>query len=358
MKQGQASESITLRDIAKAIGVSRTTVSNAFNRPDQLSPELRERVLRVAKDMGYCGPNPMARMLRTGQTGTIGLVFAEALPYAFSDQVAIALLQGVAQVCEQAQASLLIVPALEHVAAQGTIQQAVVDGFIVYGMPENSEVVARVLERKLPVVAIDYPNLKGVPSVGIDNRTAARTAAEHLIQHHHQRLAILAINFFMDGYVGFVDGDRLEQAIFHEARMRLQGYEEAIRAANLDWETIPIMECPPRYGTEGAFKAALTLLQCEPRPTGILAMSDVLAFGALRAAEQLGLVVPRDVSIVGFDGIPLASQVRPGLTTIQQPLVEKGVIAAEFLLGKNRKTSRVLETELIVRGSSGPAPPQ
>lgn len=356
MTQDRAPESITLQDVAKAVGVSRTTVSNAFNRPDQLSPELREKVLAMAKKMGYPGSNPMARMLRTGHTGAIGLVFSEALPYAFNDPTAIAFLQGVSRVCEKAKASLLIVPTQESNVAQKTIQQAAVDGFIVYCMPDGSEAVARVLERKLPVVAVDQPNLRGILSIGIDDRQAAREAAAHLLSFNHRRLAIIAMDFQPDLYAGSVDAQRIERAKFQNTLLRLRGYWDAMLEAGLDSNTIPVEECPGN-SEDGAFEAALTLLKRSPRPTGILAMSDRLAIGALRAAEHLGLTVPEDISIVGFDDIPLASQIRPSLTTIQQPLVEKGEIAAELLLGNTgRKTSRILETRLIVRESSGSAP--
>src|SRR5512146_1521155 len=91
----------TLQDLADVLGVSKTTVSNAFSRPDQLSPALRERVLAAAREAGYAGPHPAARMLRTGRAGALGLVFPETLPYAFDDQTAVALLRGIAEACEE-----------------------------------------------------------------------------------------------------------------------------------------------------------------------------------------------------------------------------------------------------------------
>lgn len=344
----------TLQDIAKALGVSRTTVSNAFNRPDQLSPELRQKVLAAASEMGYPGPNPMARMLRTGQSGAIGVVFDESLSYAFSDPVAIAFLQGVASVCEQAKASLLIVPTMKSNTAKETVLQAAVDGFIVYCTPDADEATARVLERKLPTVAVDRPNLNGVPSIGIDDRQAAREAAEHLIRLNHRRLAIVSMELLTDQYEGTVDAQRIQQATYPNVRDRLQGYHDAIQAAELQAPPV-IEECLNRE--ESAFKAALRLFSQQPRPTGILAMSDRLAVGVLQAAEVLGLKVPEDVSIVGFDDIPLASQIRPRLTTIRQPLIEKGATAAKILLSKpDRGICQTLKTELVVRESSGPAP--
>ncbi|AFZ30953.1 transcriptional regulator, LacI family [Gloeocapsa sp. PCC 7428] len=355
MEHDKARKSIKLQDIAQAVGVSRTTVSNAFNRPDQLSPELRDKILETAKEMGYPGPNPMARMLRTGQTGAIGLVFGESLPYAFNDLAAIAFLRGVSRVCERVKASLLIVPTLESDAAQKTIEQATVDGFIIYNLPDDSEALVRVLDRQLPVVAVDQPSLKNVPSVGIDDRQAARKAATHLLSLHHQQIAIIAMELLSDLYVGLVDAQRLEHCTHQITKLRLQGYRDALEEAGIDFSQVPIYEC--RNDENHAREVAMTLLQRHPRPTAILAMSDILAFGALRTAQQMSLKVPEDLSIVGFDDIPLAWQIRPRLTTVQQPLIEKGVLAAELLLSKSvTKASKVLGTRLVVRESSGIAP--
>ncbi|PSB17693.1 LacI family transcriptional regulator [filamentous cyanobacterium CCP2] len=356
MEQDNPLESVTLKDIAKAVGVSRTTVSNAFNRPDQLSPDLRQKILTVATQMGYLGPNPMGRMLRTGHTGAIGLVFHDSLSYAFADPTAIAFLQGVARTCEAAQASLLIVPVVEDVAVQQTIQQAAVDGFIVYCLPNQSDAMTQVLRRQLPIVVVDQPNVQGFPSVYIDDRQAAYEAAAHLLKLNHQRLAIISLEFLDDYCTGLVDLQRIQNADFPITQRRWQGYVDAIQEAGLEADAVLVEECAGN-SEESAFQAALKLLKSTPRPTGILAMSDRLAIGALRAAEQLGLKVPADLSVVGFDDIPLASRIRPRLTTVRQPLTEKGSIAAELLL-KNAPASksRILKTQLVVRESSGLAP--
>ncbi|KJH73057.1 LacI family DNA-binding transcriptional regulator [Aliterella atlantica] len=355
MERNNALKSVTLLEIAKALGISRTTVSNAFNRPDQLSCELRDKILAKAKEIGYAGPNPTARMLRTKQAGAIGVVFGESLPYAFSDPVAIAFLQGIASVCEPAKVSLLIIPMAMSKTALNTIQQAVVDGFIVYSTPNTDEATAHVLARNLPTVAVDRPDLHNVSSVSINDRQAAYIAAAHLINCNHKRLGIIAMEMRFDGYEGTVNAQRIKTATFPHLLARLQGYQDAIREAGINPDVIPIEERLNRE--DGGFTAALALLNRTPRPTGILAMSDRLAIGALRAAETLGLDVPTDLSIVGFDDIPLATQIRPRLTTIRQPLVEKGAIAARFLLENVGQTiCQILPTELAIRESSGIAP--
>lgn len=309
--------------------------------------------MATAKQMGYSGPNPTARMLRTRQVGAIGIVFCESLPYAFSDPVAIAFLRGIANVCEQAQKSVLIVPMNEYGTTPNAVQQAVVDGFIVYSTPNTDAATAQVFERNLPIVVVDRPDLRGVSSVSIDDRRAAREAAAHLIRLGHTRLGIVAMELHCDRYEGTVDAQRIETATYLNALSRLRGYQDAMHEAGLDPSSLLIEERLNRE--DGGFTAALALLNHTPRPTGILAMSDRLALGALRAAESLGLSVPEDLSIVGFDDIPLASQIRPRLTTVRQPLVKKGEVAARFLLDNVGQTlSQILPTELAIRESSGP----
>jgi DNA-binding LacI/PurR family transcriptional regulator len=139
---------------------------------------------------------------------------------------------------------------------------------------------------------------------------------------------------------------------------RLAGYLEALAAAGIDPDAVPIEERPTGENAEAAARAgALALLACRPRPTAILAMSDRLAAGALQAAAQVGLSVPRDLSVVGFDDAPLAAQLVPPLTTVRQPLTEKGRLAAELLFRPRERDRWVLPVELVRRGTTAPPPP-
>lgn len=346
----------TLKELADAVGVSRTTASNAFNRPDQLSPALRDRILSEAHRLGYPGPNPAARMLRTGRAGAIGLVFADPLPYAVGDPTAVAFLQGVARVCERAEAGLLLIPAFNPGAARSTIQAAAVDGFILYCLPFPGATVDEVLERRLPVVAVDLEAPPAVPRVGIDDRAGARMAAAHLLGLGHRRFGVIALDLLPDGHAGPVDEERRAAATYRTTVDRLDGYLEALTAAGIWPESVPVEECPGNSET-AACAAASVLLRRSPRPTAILAMSDRLAFGVLRAAADAGLDVPRDLSVIGFDDIPMAAHAAPPLTTIRQPLVDKGAVAAGLLIGEiDRQSPVLLGTELVVRASTGPAP--
>lgn len=342
-------------DVARAVGVSRTTVSNAFNRPDQLSPTLREKIVASARELGYSGPNPAARMLRTGRTGAIGLVFDESLPYAFHDPTAIAFLRGVAEVCESQDVGLTILPVGEEGRTIEAVQAAAVDGFLVYCLAEDSAVIAAVRARALPVVAVDVGNRDGLAEVTVDDRAAARQAAQHLVDLGHRHVAIVSMELHDDGYEGPVDSARRQSARFGVARDRLLGYLDALAGIDIDPDRVPIVEIDGNR-PDGAVEATRRLLGLTPRPTAILAMSDQLALGALAEARRLGVRVPEQLSVVGFDDMPMVALTDPPLTTVRQPLLDKGRMAASLLFGDTAPQIHRLDTQLVVRRSTGPAP--
>src|SRR4051795_1856937 len=179
----------TLATLAEALGVSRMTVSNAFNRPDQLSPELRTRVLAKAQELGYSGPNPVARTLSRGRTGCIGVVLDAPLTLAFSDPAAVQMLHGVASVCEERELALSLVPRIPGRDA-ALVQSALVDGFVVYCIGDDDPRLDAIAERRLPYALIDTPPGTAEHQVNIDDRGAARATAEHLTKLGHRRFAI------------------------------------------------------------------------------------------------------------------------------------------------------------------------
>src|SRR3954464_7428034 len=170
----------TLATVAAALGVSRMTVSNAFNRPDQLSPELREKVLMKAQELGYAGPNPVARTLSKGRTGSIGVVIDAPLTLAFTDPAAVEMLNGVARVCEERELGLSLVPRIPGRDAE-LVRSALVDGFVIYCMGEDDPRMHAILERRLPYALIDHAPGTADLMVNIDDREAARQTAEHLL---------------------------------------------------------------------------------------------------------------------------------------------------------------------------------
>lgn len=346
---------VTLASIAEAVGVSVSTVSNAFNRPDQLSEALRDRILEAARALGYGGPDPVARTLRRGRVGAIGIIFDPPLSYAFTDPAAVLTLEGVAGACEQAGAGLVLVPRSGDDEG-ALVRSALVDGFIAYCGTDDDPRIAAIEDRGVPYVRVDASRAD-LPWVGIDDRGAARAAAEHLLGLGHRRLSILTLPLRPDGREGRVDGEREALAASFVTAERLAGYREAIEAAGLAWRDVVVEERQPN-GFDAGFRGAGSVLDRAPRPTGILAMSDELALGALEAARQRGVDVPRELSVIGFDDTPPASRAHPALTTIHQPHGEKGAVAARLLLAPDSGPTQVeLPTRLVVRASTGPATP-
>src|SRR3954463_5271338 len=180
---------VTLVTVARAVGVSPTTVSNAYNRPHKLSPALRERILRAAHDLGYSWPDPAARSLRRGRAGSVGLLFGEALTYAFQDPGAVEFLHGLAEGTAKDNTILQLIAALDADGEEGAaslLANAIVDGLVVWTLPERHPLVRLARERNVPLVIHGSPRLNGVPFVGIDDRAAAQAAAEHLLQLGHR----------------------------------------------------------------------------------------------------------------------------------------------------------------------------
>ncbi len=338
---------LTLKDMARRLGVSTATVSNAFNRPDQLSRELRERILEESLACGYHGPNAAARSLRTGRTGIIGVMLSNYLSYSFRDPVAQQFLQGLAEVFEESDYSLLVMPSRDDVRqAQG--YQSFVDGFIVYGPPQRKSFEQLVSLQK-SIIAVDF-EVDGLVSVNIDNQSAARRCAQHALRGLDGPVMVLGIRLLEAPRVCRVQDNDLFDAESIITIRRLDGYLEAAREAGVEIPSNRIFHIPDNTHELG-YEAATRALSTSPRPRLLLCMSDRIALAALQAARHLGLRVPEDVRITGFDDIPEAATHNPTLTTVHQQSIDKGRIAAEIYQGKRPEESLVLPTELVVRES-------
>ncbi len=338
----------TMTTVARALGVSPSTVSNAYNRPDQLSADLRARVLATAARLGYAGPDPVARTLRHGRTGAIGLVYDEPLSFSFTDPAAVLCLRGVAAACERHAVGLTLVPRLPA-GAPDLVGTALVDGLVLYCLPADDDRLRVARERGLPVVAVDSPRPPLAPAVTVDDRGGARAAARHLLDLGHRRVAVVAERLAADGWEGTAPRARQDANPYDGTRERLAGYRDAWEAAGLDWDAVRVEERAP-YGRDAGRRAARDLLA--DRPTAVLAMSDELALGVLDAAAARGLRVPGDLSVVGFDDTPSAAAA--GLTTVAQPHLEKGAAAARLLLDLpgGAAAPPPLPTRLVVRTST------
>jgi len=366
-------------------------VSNAYNRPDQLSPELRRRVLETARRLGYPGPDPVARSLRTRQAGAVGLLLTEALAYAFRDPAALRFLEGLALACEEAGRGLLLVPAAlnpqsppqsqPHGAGQPAasvpmttvpmttvpmttvpmttvpmtiVQSAAVDGFVVYSVPDDDPHLAAVLQRPVPTVVCDQPVITGVDRVGIDDRAAMQAIARHVLGLGHRRIGVLCMRLGREHHAGPVSVARAMHTHSHVQRARLSGLRAALVDAEVDPAAVSMIECPEHVPAAGEAGAA-ALLDHDPQITAIVCTSDVLALGVLIEAARRGVDVPDGLTVTGFDGVPDAE--RAGLTTISQPMLEKGHTAGRLLFDSGDGTGPrtvILDTELVLGGTCGP----
>jgi DNA-binding LacI/PurR family transcriptional regulator len=344
---------VTLQTIADALGVSRTTVSNAYNRPDQLAPELRERILARARELGYAGPDAAARRLRSGRRDAFGLLFTDDLGYAFNDPAAVLLLQGVAGVVEDEGVALLIMPTGERHAPRELIRDAVVDGFCAYSFSDDHPALEAVLERRLPLVVVDEPRLPRHHFVGIDDRGGAREVARHVVSLGHRRIGVVVDRLAGDGFAGFVDAGRRAAATYRVTRERIEGFAEGLAEAGIELDRLPVLEQSSNRRDFGRAGAA-ALLERDPEVTAVLAMTDELALGAMEELRARGIDVPGRVSVTGFDDVPEAAVSAPSLTTVRQPLRRKGEEAGRLLIHPPAEPREVLlPVDLVVRHSTG-----
>jgi len=348
---------VTLQTIADRVGVSRMTVSNAFSRPDQLSSALREKILETATDLGYVGPDPAARALARGTTGAVGVVLTSSLRYAFADDVATAFLGAVAGELSPTGLALTLLSA----TATGDVvpaRDAAMDGALVYSCDPDMSAADWLVRRGLPLVLVDQEPTPELPCINVDDRGGARAAARHLVDLGHTRVAVMTAA--LGGRAGVVADPATEaQGWKYVSRERMLGYLDELVPAGIT----PVVHRQHDSDDEEAYAAALGLLSGEDRPTAVLCFSDVVASGVVRAAERLGLEVPADLSVVGFDDSPLAHRMRPRLTTVHQDVAEKGRLAAAALRDALRHRAAgttaatpgaVLPTTLVVRDSTAP----
>jgi DNA-binding LacI/PurR family transcriptional regulator len=346
----------TLDTIAQRVGVSRATVSNAYNRPDQLSTALRERIIATAKQLGYAGPDPVARSLATKQSSSVAFMLCGGLSSAFSDPALSIMLDALSSAVDSGERPLLLLPGINGDGPRArTVMRAQTDVAVAYSLPDNAPALEAVRERGLPLVVVDQPSVPEAARVTVDDLGGAIQAGRHVAGLGHRRVGIIAFELSADGGRGPVSPQRIETAHFRVTLDRIAGYLKALAEHGIVADAVPIWEAPGsvrELGREGA----RWLLGLEPRPTAVLCMSDELALGAIRAANELGLSVPSEVSIVGFDDTPAASWSDPPLTTVRQDLVAKGRHAGELALrmldGARPGKPVTIDVELQVRGST------
>jgi DNA-binding LacI/PurR family transcriptional regulator len=351
---------VTLQTIADKLGVSRMTVSNAFSRPDQLSSQLRERILATADELGYAGPDPAARALSRGSSGAVGVLLTDRLHEAFTDEIATAFLAAIVDELAPTGLALTLLTAAASAGPTIPARDVAIDGALVYSCLPESEARKWLLKRHLPLVFVDQDPAPGITSVNVDDRGGARAAAQHLIDLGHRRIGLLTVA--THGEVGELL-DPLAQVRSHPQRQRLLGWFDALDAAGL----APIAVAQLEHHTEQAVADVADILLDRPdRPTAVLCFSDVLAHGLMQQAAHRDLDVPGDLSVVGFDDSPLSRLSQPTITTVRQDVAAKGREAAAALVaaiaaaraGAKPRARRInLPAELVIRDSTAPPPP-
>jgi len=343
-----------MKSVAAAVGVSLSTVSNAYNKPEQLSADVRDRIFAAARNLGYPGPDAAARSLRSRRAGAIGLLLTEQLSYAFSDPFAVGLLAGLSEVAERTRTSLLLIPLPRYEAEADedairesveAMRSAVVDGVVAYCVDIGHPALDVISIRGLPFVHSD-DDLPG-RRVVIDEASATRAIGEHLARLGHTNVAMV-----VDSGRSATTPDEITDAsaLYNNARLRAQGVREGL-GENAQLTIVS----GGHNSVESGIAAAEFVLDRRERPTAIAAGGDVLAFGVIEAMRRRGLVPGRDISVTGFDDVPAAEGA--GLTTVRQPIRDKGRLLGRMLLDPSYTEERVvLPTELVIRSSTGPVP--
>ena len=331
----------TIRDVAKAAGVSITTVSRALNGYSDVRSETRKRVVRIAEELHY-RPSAVARSLVRNRTQTVGLLVSDLAQSPSGHHFMFEVLRGVHDRLAELGYELILV-------STSTARQRLVsyldmcterrfDGVIVMGIRLDDPYVREVVEAPLPSVCVDVPLLSDhCGYVMTDNFHGAHSAMKHLLSKGHRK-------------IGFVNG--YSQAAV--SRERLRGYQDTLQAEGMEWD--PSLVYEGDFTTKGGELGTKELLQRHPDITGLFFASDLMAIGGLRYAASKPVRVPEDLAIVGFDDIELAEFVTPGLTTIRQRRYEMGQTAVEMLIGmllrNEQPAGRVLAPELIIRQST------
>lgn len=346
----------TMARIAADLGVSVSTVSNAYRRPEKLSEEVRARVLAHALAIGYPGPEPLPRGPHRRGAGAVGLVFTDELAFAFRDPASSGFFAGLSEELAPHDLNVVLVPAGEPVRRRrAPLDRVAVDGIVVHSVPDDDESLALVLRRGGPAVVVDQPGAdRRADWVGLNERTAMRELGAHLASLGHRHVGVVTSRLMTSPHDGPVDARRWRRSRYAIPRQRLTGLEEGLGAE------VRVVERWRVSAQDGA-EAAAALLRGDPRTTAVVCLADSFAQGVLSWAGARGVPVPEALSVTGFDDV--AGSAALGLTTIAQPLTLKGRRAGGLLLeqlglsGPARPAGRVsvLPTRLRVRGTTGPA---
>ncbi|MBC7808932.1 MAG: LacI family DNA-binding transcriptional regulator [Akkermansiaceae bacterium] len=335
----------TLRDVARDCGVSSATVSNVLNNTSRpVHARTRARVLEAVKRLNYF-PNAMARGLQGQRLNMIGILFGVIEPEIITNPYAAQIVKGIFSAAADGGYNVVFWTSRwkSAAASAAALRDRRVDGYIVLAPTLDSDIVGGVASHGIPQVVISSRYVpEGVAYADVDNRAGLRIATEHVIALGHTRIA-------------HIGGDIGQPSVAD----RRQGFYDAILGANL---SVPReYDIDSWYMVEECKPHVRALLQLPQRPTAIVTGSDNIAVGILQVAQEMGIAVPGQLSVTGFDDIPPATLVTPQLTTVRQPLTEIGGHATQMLIAQIEEATRpaekwVAQPKLVVRGSTGPVP--
>lgn len=336
---------VTIKDIARELGISPSTVSRALKDHPDISPETKRLVNELAEKLNY-QPNVVALSLRSSKTNTIGVIIPEIVHFFFST-----IISGIEDVAYSAGYNIIITQSNESLAREKSDLKALfnsrVDGMLMSISREtvDFEHIENILSKGMPIVFFDrIYDTPGSSKVIVDDKVGAKEATLHLIEQGCKRIAHL------EGPPNL-----------HISKQRLEGYKEALSEAGLPFEESLVALCPKGTTEEGKL-ATEKLLSLKTKPDAIFASNDPAAMGAMQAIRQAGLKIPKDIAIVGFSNWQLSSLMEPPLSSVDQPGYEMGQEAARILIRhielKSKKKPepvpevKLLKTRLIVRESS------
>jgi LacI family transcriptional regulator len=334
----------TISDVARLAGVSTQTVSNVINNRPVTRPETRRKVEDAIRELGY-ERDALARALRLRRTNALGFLMEDQTRLALKDPAHASLLTGMVERSRHHQYTVTVYVSspenIDRYVPTVLRQQRIAGLFLSLQGPEgkHTQLIERLAGQGVPIVLLEqHPTVPGVCAVTSDNEGGGRAVARHLLSLGHKRLGILT------GTTPWPGGER-----------RFRGFLEVTEAAGL---AVPIWRSPG--WTVDAARATMRPLLAEQRPTAVFAANDLLAMGVLRAADDMSLDVPRDLSVAGFDDFDFATMVRPSLTTVRVDFAEMGEWAAEVLItiaeGGEPAAVVTLPTTLLVRESTAPPP--
>ncbi|MCP4142219.1 MAG: LacI family transcriptional regulator [Chloroflexi bacterium] len=333
---------LTLEEIGKLAGVSRSTVSRVVNGQPDVKADVRERVMKVVRETGFV-PNPAARSLAAQRSGILGLVIPRSVATFFGDPYFSRLTQGISQACyEQGymlSLFLFYTEKEEELLLPRIAQRSFLDGVIVQATTDADPIIPQLQKSTMPFLVVGRLNEMpdNLSFIDVDNVSGAKNAVEHLIKLGHERIAHVS---------GRVDN--------RPAADRKIGYEKALSENGIPIDSNLIVN--GEFSEEGGYAAAQALLPY--KPDAIFAASDTMAVGVVRALKDAGLLVPNDIAVMGFDDLIPAQRSEPQLSTVKQPILRFGVSAVEVLIniiekGDMPPRQALYDTELIIRNSCG-----